>query len=68
MTSITQENVGVIVDKLESGFIEFGRRVVLCNRKPNSVGKSLSERTSGNFNAWGIMGFWVTWGNAIDML
>lgn len=27
---------------------------------------TLAERTSGDLDTWGIVGLWVTWGDAVD--
>jgi hypothetical protein len=42
--------------------------VVLCDGKTNSVGNTLTKRTSGNFDTIGIVGFWVTRGMTIYRL
>jgi hypothetical protein len=68
VASIAHEDICVVVNKLESGLVELGSSVLLGNGKTNGVSKTLAERTSGDLNAGGIVGFRVTGGDAVDVL
>jgi hypothetical protein len=68
VASITHEDICVVVNKLKSWLVELGGRVLLGNSKTNRVSKPLAERTSGDLDAWGIVGFWVARGDAVDVL
>jgi hypothetical protein len=63
--SVTQKDICVVVDQVETRLVKFASSMVLGNGQTNSIGETLSERTSGNLNAISIVGFGVTWGNAI---
>lgn len=67
-TTIAEESKGVIVDDLETGLVERGSGVRLCDREPNSIGKTLAKRTGCDFNARGIVSFWMTRSFAIYRL
>lgn len=58
----------MVVDKLESGLVEDGRSVCLPDSETNSIGETLTKGTGGDFNAGGVMSFWVAWGDAVDLL
>ncbi len=67
-TTIAEESKGVVVDNLETGFVERGSGVRLCDREPNSIGKTLAKRAGCDFNARGIVSFWMTRSLAIYRL
>jgi hypothetical protein len=45
----------VIVDQVKSGLVEDSPSVSLSNSKTDSIGKTLTKRSSCDFNAWGIV-------------
>ena len=67
-TTISEETVGVVVYNVESGLVEGSCGLSLCNGKPDGVSKALTERTSGNFNAWDFVCLGVTRSFAVDVL
>lgn len=67
-TTISKERICVIVDQVESRFVEFSGCVCLRNCQADSVGESLAEWASGHFNTRRIMRFRMTRGDAIDLL
>jgi hypothetical protein len=58
----------VVGDQVEAWLIENGRRMSLSDGKTDRVTEALTQRAGRNFNAWGIMGFGVSWCNAVDLL
>lgn len=67
-TTISKECEGMVVDQLKAWLVEFGSCVGLRNCKTNSVCKTLTERTSGNFDTRRILSFRVARGDAIYCL
>lgn len=66
--AISEKSVGVIVHELESRLVEFCASFGLCNRKADSVRKTLSQRAGGDLNTWNFIGFGMTWCQTIYML
>ena len=66
--TITEEGVGEVVDELETWLVEGGGGVSLGNGKTNSVGETLTKRTSGDLDTWGVVALWVTWCDAVELL
>lgn len=64
--TITEEEVGVVVNKVEGRLVVDGGGVSLGDGETDGVGETLAERTSGDLDTWGIVGLWVTWGDAVD--
>ena len=60
-TSITQENVGVIVDKLETRLVEDSGSMRLCDRQTNCIRDTLTQRTCSDFNTRSMVQLRVTW-------
>lgn len=67
-TAITEEAVGVVVEKLEIGLVEDTTGVSLGNGQTNSVGETLTEGTGGHLNTGGVMGLGVAGGDAVELL
>jgi hypothetical protein len=66
--AITEEGICVVVEQLVTGLVEDGGRVPLSNSKTDSVGETLTKRTSGDLNTGGVVGLRVTWGDRVDLL
>jgi len=66
--TITEKGVGVVVDELKTWLVEGGGGVSLGDGKTNSVGETLTKRTSGNLNTWGVVALRVTWCDAVKLL
>lgn len=66
--AIAEEDVGVVVDEVETGLVEDSSGVSLGNGQTNSVGDALTKRASGNLNTRGVMGLGVTGSPAVDRL
>jgi hypothetical protein len=66
--SVAQEDIGVVIDQVEAGLVEYGSGVSLGHGKANSICKALSKWPSCNFNAFGIMRFRVAGGSAVNRL
>ena len=66
--SITEESVGVVVDKIETWLVEDGSSVGLSNSHTDGVGETLTKRTSGDLNTGGVVSFGVTGSLAVELL
>lgn len=66
--TITEEGVGVVVDEVEAGLVEGTGSLGLGNGKTNSVGETLTKRTSGDLNSGGVVSLGVTGGDAVNGL
>lgn len=66
--TITEEGVGVVVDKVEAGLVEGTSSLGLGHGKTNSVGETLTKRTSGDLNSGGVVGLGVTGSDAVNGL
>ena len=42
--------------------------MLLSNSQTDCVGETLPERSCGDLNTWGIMSFWMTRSDAVDLL
>jgi hypothetical protein len=67
-TPISKEAEGVIIDQLKTRLIEQGSRMRLSDGQTNSIGETLAQGSCRNFDAGSVMGFGMTWGDAVDML
>jgi hypothetical protein len=65
--AITEEAVGVVVDKLVAGLVEGGSSLALGHGETDGVGETLAEGTSGDLNAGGVVGLGVTRGLGVDL-
>lgn len=66
-TAIAEEHISVVVDQIKAILVELCRSMCLCNGKTDSVGESLTERASGDFNAGCVVGFWVARCDGVDL-
>lgn len=66
-TSISEETVGVVVDELEAVFVEGSSHVSLGNGKTNSVGDTLTKRTSGDLDTVSDTSLGVTGGDGVNL-
>ncbi len=67
-TTVTKEAVGVVAEEVVAWLVENGPTVPLGNGQANCIGKSLTERTSCDFNTLGSVALRMTWGDAINVL
>ncbi len=58
----------MVINELESRLIEFSGSMVLSDGKTNSIGESLTQRTGGDLNTFGVMGLRMAGGDRIDVL
>lgn len=56
----------MVVDKLKAVLVEGGSGVSLGNGQTNSVGDTLTERTSGNLNSGSVVSLGVTRSTAVN--
>jgi len=54
-TSITEEAEGVVVEQVVTGLVKAGRNVSLGHGETDSIGETLTQRTSGDFNTGGVV-------------
>lgn len=66
--TVTEEAVGVVVDQVEAGLVVDSTGVGLSDGKTDSVGETLTERTSGDLDTRGVVGLGVTGENAVNLL
>jgi hypothetical protein len=66
--TITEEDVGVVVEEVEAGLVEHGSRVGLGDGQTDGIGEPLAQRTGGDLNARGIVRFGVARGDAVHLL
>lgn len=66
--SITEECICVVVDNIEARLVESTSSLSLSNGETNSVGETLSKRTSCDFDTGGVVGFGVTGADGVDLL
>ena len=66
--AITEEGVGVVVEKLEAGLVVDTSGVSLSNGQTNSIGETLAQRTSGYLNSGSVVSLRVTWSDAVELL
>lgn len=67
-TTISEECEGMVVDHFETGLVELGSCVNLCNGKTNCVRKSLAEGASSDLDAICVMSLGVTRSDAVNGL
>jgi hypothetical protein len=66
--AITEEAVCVVVDQVIARLVEDGGGVSLSNGQTNSVGETLTQRTSGDLDTRGVVSLGVTGSDAINLL
>jgi hypothetical protein len=66
--TITEESVGVVVDKVKAGLVEDTSSVSLGNGQTDGVGETLAKRTSGDLDTGGVVSLGVTGGDAVELL
>ena len=59
--------IRVVVDQLKPWLVVLGCHVCLRDAETDSVGETLSKRTGGDFDAVGVAGFGVSWGQGTDL-
>lgn len=67
-TAITEEAVCVVVDQVIARLVEDGGGVSLGNCQTNSVGETLTQRTSGDLNTRGVVSLGVAGSDAVNLL
>lgn len=67
-TAITEEAVCVVVDEVIARLVEHGAGVSLSHGQTNSVGETLTQRTSGDLNTRGFVSLGVTGSDATKLL
>ena len=67
-TTISKETEGMVIDKLEAWLVEDSGGVSLRHGKTDGIGKSLTKRSSGDFDTPNLMCFWMPGCNAVDVL
>jgi hypothetical protein len=58
----------VVINQVETRFVDYGSGMLLCNGKTNGVGKALSKRPSCHFDAIGIVSLRVAGGKTVYSL
>ena len=58
----------MVVYDLEAGLVEGTSSLSLCNGETNSVGETLTKRTSCDFDTGCVVGFGVTGADGVDLL
>lgn len=66
--SIAEEGICEVVNQIETGLVESSGGVFLCNGETDGIGETLAERTSGDLDTGGVVGFGVTGSDAADLL
>lgn len=66
--AITEEGVGVVVNKVVAGLVEDGGSVGLADGETDGVGETLAKRTSGDLNAGGVVRLGVARSDGVDLL
>src|SRR3954468_10871118 len=59
--AIAEEYVGVVINYIMTIAIELCRKNFFSERHTDSVGDTLTKRTSGRFYTWGIAALRVAW-------
>lgn len=67
-TSIAEEAVCVVVDKIEPRLVEYPGGVSLRDSKTDSVAEPLTKRAGSDLNTWSVMGLGVTRSDAVYVL
>ena len=67
-TTVTEEDVGVVVDEVVARLVEGSSSLGLSNGKTNGVGETLTQGTSGYLNTRSVVRFGVTRGDAAHAL
>jgi len=65
--TITQENVGIVIDDIMSGTIKLRRQRLLCQRHANTIGNTLAQRPGGSFDTGGIAVFRMARGLRVQL-
>mmetsp|Transcript_118 Transcript_118/g.213 ORF Transcript_118/g.213 Transcript_118/m.213 type:complete len:209 (+) Transcript_118:1766-2392(+) len=66
-TSIAAEYVSVVVEDLQTGFVEVCGHVRFSNCHSHGIANSLTQGSCANFNSVGYKGFGVAWSTAIEL-
>lgn len=66
--TVTEKAVCVVVNDVETRFVEGGSGVSLSHGQTNSIADTLAQGTSGNLNSGGVMGLGVAGSLAVDCL
>jgi len=61
-TTITKDNIGIVVEDFKTRLVEGSTELSLSKSETNSVGDTLTKRTSGDFNTFSPATFRVTRG------
>lgn len=67
-TAVTEEAVCVVVEEVVVGLVEGSSGLSLGNGETNSVGETLTQRTSGDLNTGSVVRLGVTGGLAVKLL
>ena len=67
VAAITHDHVGVVINQLAAGPVEFGSQVRFGDRQAHGVGDALAQLSGGDFNPWGFECFRVTRGAAAPL-
>lgn len=65
--TVTEEDIGVVVDELEAVLVVTSSKVGLGDGETNPVGDTLTEGTSGDLNTIGNTSLGVAWGDAVEL-
>ena len=65
--AVAQEDIGVMVNDVVVGAVEFGSQQFFCQRHAHRVGDALAERAGGGFHAGGDTDLGVTSGFAVQL-
>lgn len=65
--SITGKHISEVLDDFEVGLVESSGKMGLSDGESNSVGETLTERASRDFNAVGVVVFGVARGLGVDL-
>ena len=67
-TTISEEAVGVVVDQVIAGLVEYSTSMSLSNCETNSIGEALAQRACRDFDTFSIMCFRVSRRDAVNLL
>ena len=66
--AISKNGVSVVVEEVESRFVEYGRGMSLGDGQSDRIRETLSEWPCGDLDPWSVVGLGVTRGDAVDLL
>jgi hypothetical protein len=67
-TPIAKYTVGVVVDKVVTGLVEYGSRMCLRHRQSDGIAETLAQGTSSDFDTRSIVRFRVSGSDTVDLL